>query len=190
VVVLGQSGSGPALIRFDAGGTIDAGFGTVVPPGSTGMLPFGLVEQADGKLVVVAVNYQTCAMLVARYDAGGAPDAGFGDGGVVTRSFAGNDFYGLYAFMGLLELPDGKLLIGLASAVGDGLREQGVLLRLEADGAADESYAPDGVVELAIGSGSTSVNALALDGEGRLVAAGRTWTRSGGSDFMALRFQP
>ncbi len=189
VLVLGQAGNVPALVRFDEAGAVDAGFGTAVPPGSTGMLPMGLAVQPDGKILVVAGSYYSGAMLVARYSATGELDAGFADGGVFTRTFAGNDYYGLYAFMGLVVRDDGGIVIGLAAAAGDALTERGLLLRLDAGGAPDQSYGPDGVVELALGDGSTSIHALAIDGEGRLLAVGRTWTARGGSDFMAVRFE-
>jgi uncharacterized delta-60 repeat protein len=190
VLVFGQSGNGPALIRFDATGAVDAAFGTVVPPTSTGMLPFGMAVQPDGKIVLVMGNFTTGAMQVVRYAASGAIDGDFGVAGVVARTFGGNDYYGLYSFMGLTVLDDGTLVIGLAAATDGGLRQDGLLLRLDSDGAPDEDFGPDGVMELSIGRGSTSVNALGVDAEGRLLAVGRTWTASGGSQFMALRFLP
>lgn len=190
VVVLGQSGNGPALVRFDAAGAYDAAFGAVVPAGATGMLPFGLARQPDGALVVVAGSYLTGDLVIARVTAAGAPDPSFGDGGVVTRTFGGNDYYGLYAFMGVAVLGDGRLVIGLAGARDDGLVEDGLLLRLHADGTADEAHGPDGVATVAIGRGSTSIHALAVDGAGRVLAAGRTWTETGASEMMALRLVP
>jgi uncharacterized delta-60 repeat protein len=154
------------------------------------MLPFAMAVQPDGKIVLVMGNVGTGAMQVVRYAASGAIDEGFGDAGVVARTFGGNDYYGLYSSMGVAILDDGKLVIGLAAATDDGLKQDGLLFRLGADGTPDEDFGPDGVMPLSIGRGSTSINALGVDAEGRLLAVGRNWTRTGGSDFMALRFLP
>ena len=189
-VVLGLATTAPTLVRFTPAGALDPSFGPLALPDSSGMLPFGLVQQDDGALVVVAGNYLDGTMEVVRYSADGVLDDGFGTGGVVSRQFGGNDFYGLYAFMGVAVLPDGHIEIGLAGASDDALTESSVLLRLAADGSADDSAGADGVTTLTTGRGSSSINALAVDADGKLVAVGRTWTETGSSDFMALRFSP
>lgn len=189
LVLLGLAGNAPTLVRFDASGTLDDAFGTVVVSDVPSMLPFGLARQSDGKLVVVA-GTTTGELVIARYGADGAPDPGFGTDGVVTRTFGGNDYYVLYAFTGLTVLPDDRIIVGLAGAADDGLTEAGILLRLDADGRADDTLAPDGVTRLEIGRGSTSIHALTVDASGQLLAAGRTWTETGSSEMMALRFLP
>ena len=188
LIVLGLSGSTPTLVRFDAAGALDAGFGVVAVPEALGMLPFGLALDGDGRILVVAGSYQTGAMQVVRFTGDGALDASFGAAGVAARTFRGNDYYGLYAFMGLVVLDDGRIVVGLAEGSEDGLVEHGLLLRLTPDGAPDESLGPDGLLSVPIGRGSTSIHALGVDAEGRLVAVGRTWVAGGGSDLMALRF--
>lgn len=189
-VILGLANGAPTLVRFTAEGALDASFGPLVVPDSAGMLPFGLTQQADGALIAVAGSYTDGTLEVVRYTAGGALDDSFGDGGVVTRTLGGNDYYGLYSFMGVTVLPDGAIELGLAGASDDALTESGVLLRLAPDGSADESAGTGGVTRLTTGRGSSSINALAVDADGKLVAVGRTWTETGGSDFMALRFNP
>jgi uncharacterized delta-60 repeat protein len=188
VVVLGQS-SAPTLVRFAPDGTLDTTFGTVVLPTGTGsMVPFGLTLQPDQSILVVAGNYQTGDMEVVRYLPTGAIDATFGTNGVAKQTFAPNDYYGLYSFYGLALLPGGKIQVGFALASADGLTESGVMLRLNSDGTPDASYGTAGVTSVAIGRGSTSINAMGVDPDGKLVVVGRTWTETGGSDFMALRF--
>jgi uncharacterized delta-60 repeat protein len=188
VLVLGSSGSALVLVRFTAAGVQDAVFGTkTLPTIPQGQLPFALALQPDGAIVAVGGNFLTGDLRVVRYSASGAPDGSFGSGGVYTRTLRPNDYYGNYSFYGLTVLPDGKLLLGLASASADGLTQTGTLLRLGADGQTDTSYGPDGTAAIAIGRGSTSVNALALDADGKLVVAGRVWTETAGSDYMILR---
>ena len=104
------------------------------------------------------------------------------------QTFAPNDYYGLYSFYGLAVLPDGKIQVGFAQSSTDALTESGVMLRLNSDGTPDASYGTAGVQAVSIGRGSTSINAMAVDPDGKLVVVGRTWTETGASDFMALRF--
>ena len=189
IVVLGLAQNQVALLRFTAAGALDEDFGPQMLPDSAGLLPLGLARQADGALVVVAGDVLG-RLRVARYTAAGEPDASFGEGGAVSEMLGGNDYYGLYAFAGLAILPDGRITVGLASASDDGLVERGMLLRLMPDGTPDEELAPGGQQEIALGRGSTSLHAMALDGSGRLVVVGRSWTEAGGSEFLALRFHP
>ena len=189
VVVLGTNGSQLMLVRFAPDGTLDTGFGTVVlPVGTPGMLPLGLALQPDQSFLVVAGNYLTGAMEVVRYLPTGSVDASFGTNGAAMQTFAPNDYYGLYSFYGLAVLPDGKIQVGFAQSSTDGLTESGVMLRLNSDGTPDASYGTAGVTTVSIGRGSTSINAMAIDPDGKLVVVGRTWTETGASDFMALRF--
>jgi hypothetical protein len=120
----------------------------------------------------------------------GDPDPAFGSGGVVSETFGGNDYYGLYVSVGLALLPDGHIALGLASAREDGLVETGLLLRYLSDGSPDLDFAPEGRQEVAIGAGSTAFHAMTLDGDGRLIVVGRTWTASEGSEFLAMRLNP
>lgn len=180
LVVFGHAANRPTLIRFGADGVLDAGFGPVVVDEATGMLPLGLAVQPDGAILAVAGDTAGAVTLV-RLTASGELDTTFGTGGVVAETFGGNDYYGLYVSMGLAVLPDGRIALGLASADEHGLVETGRLLRYLPDGT------PDDVQEVAIGTGSTAFHAMTLDGDGRLVVAGRTWTASQGSEFLAMR---
>lgn len=186
VVVLGQAMGQVALVRFSANGVLDDGFGTVVVSDATGALPLGLAADADGSIIAVAGD-TAGALTIMRLTPNGQPDSSFGSAGVVTETFGGNDYYGLYVSVGLAVLPDGGIAVGLASARDDGLVETGILLRYLSDGSPDLDFAPDGREEVALGGGSTAFHAMALDGDGRLVVVGRTWTESEGSEFLAMR---
>src|SRR5439155_25475025 len=140
------------------------------------MLPFGVAIASNGSILAVDGNYLTGALNITRYTSTGVLDATFGTGGQVAKMLGGNDYYGLYSFMGIVVLPSGKIEVGLAATTTGGLTENGVLLRLDSDGTTDDMQT------LAIGHGSTSINALALDADGKLVAVGRTWTQTGSSD--------
>jgi uncharacterized delta-60 repeat protein len=189
VIVLGLAGTGPKLVRFTAAGVLDSTFGTVTLPGPMlGSSPMGLALQPDGKFIAIGAAYLTGETDIVRYTAAGALDTSFATAGVLHAQLAPNDYYGMYSFYGITVLPSGQLMIGFAGSSADGLTEHGVLMRLNADGTADASYGPGGMATLQIGRGSTSVNAMTLDADGKLLIVGRTWTETGSSDFMAMRF--
>jgi uncharacterized delta-60 repeat protein len=191
VVVLGMVGTTPTLVRYAPNGTQDSAFGTVaMPTMAAGLDPAGLALEPDGSILAVAGNYFTGDLEIARYTAAGVLDPSFGTAGVFATKYSPNDYYGLYSFYGVTVLPSGEIQIGFAQSTADTLNENGTLLRLHQDGTTDESYGPGGLMPIAIGRGSTSINALAVDADGKLLVVGRTWTESGGSDYMAMRFVP
>ncbi len=83
--------------------------------------------------------------------------------------------------------PDGKILLGGASANGTNLDM--ALVRLQPDGSRDESFNLDGSVITPVGPGDDAILALGLLADGRIVAAG--YTDSGTDhDFVVARYLP
>jgi uncharacterized delta-60 repeat protein len=120
IVVAGRSGSLGAnanfgVARYDTFGVIDAAFGI----GGTRLIDFygddeavsSVVLQPDGKLIVGGTIKNASATLdfgLARLDADGNLDAGFGTGGKVST-----DFFGFDDGAGSLFVQtDGKILLG------------------------------------------------------------------------------
>lgn len=84
-----------ALARLNSDGTPDGTFGiggrTAVQLTGSDRI-HGVAIQADGKIVVAGSGNDDKALLVARFNANGTPDAGFGSGGkVVIDPTANND---------------------------------------------------------------------------------------------------
>ena len=193
-VTLGLT-TGITLVRFDGGGAIDSTFGTAgratLPLSLEARDPFNLLQQPDGKLVAIAGNFLTGALVVARFGADGQKDTGFGVDGVATFQLAGGtDYYYLQAPMGAAVLPDGKIVVGLAESDGDHLVQSAVLVRTLPDGTPDESFGVGGIRTLALGRGSSALHAITLQPDGKLLLGGRVWTETGGSDFSVLRLIP
>src|SRR5262249_1596967 len=84
-----------SLARSDTGGGLDPTFGTggTVSSGSVGLAGVASVlVQGDGKIVLVGSSYQPTVfqgIVIARYDANGALDPTFGNGGIVKTTFGG-----------------------------------------------------------------------------------------------------
>ena len=115
--------------------------------------------------------------LLARLNADGSPDAGFGvDAGnpgvvVFDAFFAGRQEQEIES---VINLADGSVIaVGTATAFGPTV---GFVIKVDAAGELDGGFGNRGVVELP----NTYLHAAALDGSGRLVAVGE---RVGGEPF-------
>jgi len=146
------------VLRLNADGTLDNTFN---PGGSGGNgLVTTLVVQPDGKILVAGsvttYNGSDAPDRVLRLNANGSLDTSFNSGRI-----------GIDARVSALALQaDGKILVGGTftsynglTAVSDGL------LRLHADGSLDASFNPGG-------TGTSSVYALALQADGKILVGG------------------
>ncbi len=171
-LVAAGSGNGDfALARYNADGSLDTSFGTsgkvTTDFGTTTDSAFALVLQPDGKIVAAGGTF------MARYNADGSLDAGFGTGGKVTTAGFGA--------VALILQADGKLVAAgdlFAPATNDNFG----LARYNPDGSLDTSFGTGGEVLTDFG-GEEFANALVLQPDGKLVAAGTT-----GSDFALARY--
>ncbi len=164
----------------NGGGTLDAGFGT----GGITTMPNGVPEsvavQPDGKIVVVGHDPYVAAFLVARYNANGTPDAGFGNGGIVQTPIGSAGLVESYA---LALQPDGKILAG-------GRAYSNVyymtIARYAPDGSLDPTFGNGGVAMLNLGDVGAWLSCLAVQTDGKIVAIGATG--SGAYRFAVARF--
>jgi uncharacterized delta-60 repeat protein len=147
-------------------GQLDPSFGSqgVVsyPPGYAS----SLVIQPDGKLV--AAGSGPTGGIAVRYASNGALDESFGSGGTATTD-------PLEYPTALLLQPDGKVVI----AGGSDTRTEFELMRLDGAGAVDGAFGSAGVVRTPIGSGNAAVYAIALQPDGKIVAAGSVTSATG-----------
>jgi len=141
-----------------------------------------LVLRPDGKLVVAGCRCPPPgenlddSLVLARYDAKGHLDDGFGSSGTVTTAL-GNGA-GTWA---LVRQRDGKLVA--AASTGKGANSRFALARYGPDGRLDRSFGKGGVVTTAIGR-SAAAEELLLQPDGKLVAAG--YSGLGASSRFAL----
>ena len=160
-----SSDSDFALVRYNADGSLDAGFGTggrvTTGFGTSQDVAEAVAVQRDGRIVVAGYSYGHIA--VARYTRAGALDASFGDGGKVTTSFFSGSTHQAYA---VALQPDGKIVVA-GNVGGDGL-----VVRYTRSGTLDASFGDGGRVVTDLGSDFDSFNAVALRRDGRIVAAG------------------
>jgi uncharacterized delta-60 repeat protein len=184
IVVTGQGNSSQDFVtkRLNPNGSLDSSFGS----SGTSVLDFGghdqpnaMVRQTDGKVVLVGSTDAggTSHFAVARLNANGAPDTGFGTGGKQTIDFGGTD-----AAYGVAVQADGKIVV---AGQGDPDNEM-VIGRLNPNGSIDNSFGTDGEVAIDFGAASAA-NAVAIQGDGKIVLVGST--NANGGDFAVARLQ-
>jgi uncharacterized delta-60 repeat protein len=177
-----------ALARYNVNGSLDFTFdgdGKVTTDFfSTRNQANAMSIQADGK--IVAAGCVDCAGTVsdyalARYNTDGSLDTTFdGDGKVTTGFVGGYD----EAFSTGIQA-DGKILAaGYASVSG---QDDFALARYNADGSLDSGFDGDGKVTTDFAGNTDRSLAMAIQADGRIVAAGRS-TFSGNIDFALARY--
>lgn len=182
-----------ALARFTADGKLDKSFA-----GGTITLDFGVDSfdaaaavaiQKDGKIVVAgfsAANNLDGDFALARYDTNGTLDRSFSADGKVTTDLGAND-----RATALLIQPDGKILVaGGVDTIFDNFPEMFALARYNADGTLDKTFSGDGKLVTDLGNGIDGASALALQADGKIVAAGSSAANVTSIDFAVARFLP
>ena len=193
IVVAGQSRIGAtddlALVRYNANGSLDASFGTAgkvtTAVGAGNEHGSAVALQSDGKIVLAgwSSNGANDDFAVVRYNAGGSLDAGFGSGGKVSTAVgAGADDAYAVAIQA-----DGKIV--LAGVSNNGSNDDFAVVRYSAAGALDTSFDGDGKLTTAVVAAGDGAYALAVQGDGRLLAAG--WSHNGANfDYSLVRYAP
>ncbi|MFI5123522.1 MAG: hypothetical protein ACHQJ5_11560, partial [Vicinamibacteria bacterium] len=142
--------SGDGIARADAGGD-EGGGDMVLGPSSTATL--GGSSCAAGK----------CRFVLARFDAAGAPDPGFGTGGIVLTSFPG----------------DWAVINDLAATAGGGVRAAGdtrtqyhelAIAQYTASGTLDPSFNGGGLA--VISENTQGALSIVVDSAGRMLGLG------------------
>jgi uncharacterized delta-60 repeat protein len=153
----------PNIVRLNTNGSHDKSFQAVIP--TLNGIAFSLAIQPNGK-VLVGGRFTTLNTsshpYIGRLNADGSLDATFAPP-------SGNT--GLNeAVISMAIQPDGKVLVG-GYFTKYGATDCHYIARLEADGTLDTSFAPSGI-GLTSSSSSATVNSLALQADGRVLAGG------------------
>jgi len=175
-----SGGSAFALARYRSNGSLDISFGDggLVTTGFTWGEAHGVVIQPDGKIVVAGRTLGKFAL--ARYRPDGSLDASFGSGGRVVS------IEGQMGATSLVRQPDGKLIA--AGGLYFDSRWQFGLVRFNTDGSLDGTFGSDGIASAAVGDVWAQPNAMALQSDGKIVAAGVGEDTNGNLEWGAARW--
>ena len=203
VVSGGFSTNKPQLIRYMPDGSIDRSFGsngiTTINAftetfndhysfltGSTDGTIKAIAIQPDGRIVVAGTKDIT-GVFAARFMPNGTLDATFGNNGVTVIG-VNLHYYGVSA---MTLQPDGKLLIagGKSCDIDYTPFDCGIIIRFNADGSIDKSFAKDGIVVnenswMPDYVGAYNYNAIAVQPDGKIVATGYQY----GGGFTTINF--
>ncbi|HJQ23062.1 MAG TPA: delta-60 repeat domain-containing protein [Blastocatellia bacterium] len=180
-----------ALARYLPNGNLDASFGAggkVYTPQINGTIS-RVVLQPDGKIVaagaVVKPDPNIADFALARYLPDGSLDASFGTGGKVTT-----DFFGFFDNVsGLALLKDGRILAaGIVQHDANNASSDFGMVRYTADGSLDTSFGTDGKVTTDFFGKADTVEGIAIQSDGRVVAAGASTNAQGQSLISLARY--
>jgi|GEM_PF-6022038 len=127
-----------------------------------------IAVQPDGKIVAIGDTHPSHRGALARYNPDGTLDATFGDGGKVITVASVRE-----SASGLLLLPDGKIMISGSIGVPTDFDTSFALLRFNSDGSVDSTFGNNGIVMTNINNDYDAAYALALQSDGKVVAAGK-----------------
>ncbi len=180
-------------VRYNADGTLDAGFGTgglaVIGLANHAINGYAAVLQSDGAIVIAGQarpntgSYQDTA--IARLLPNGAVDTAYGMSGIRRVNLSsGNDDYATDAVL----MPDGKVVLSLFHGP-NGTRDF-TLARFTSTGELDASFNGTGLRSSSLGAANDVARHLALDASGKIIAAGDSADTiyQNGGDFAIARF--
>jgi uncharacterized delta-60 repeat protein len=198
IIAAGQAGLRPqgysfALVRYNRDGSLDTDFGiggkviTDLFGPAEGAL--ALAIQADGRIIAAGVAYAGAPstsgdFALVRYQPDGSLDRTFGIDGKVITDWSGV----LDLARALVILSDGRIVAAGTAFVGDSRRPPwyGVLARYNKDGSPDTTFGVRG--KMMTEALDSSISALAIQSDGKLIAAGGSHSTGSSVDFGLLRY--
>jgi uncharacterized delta-60 repeat protein len=171
-----------AVARYNSNGSLDASFGTggkvITDIEGVSAQAYSVAVQQDGKIVVAGAanldggyNFE-----LVRYSSNGILDASFGTGGKVTTDFGLLDQGFSYAQGYSLALQqDGKILLAGQAYIGAG--NDFALARYNSNGTLDIGFGTGGKVITDFGTNNDGASSMALQPDGKIVAAGLARSR-------------
>ena len=192
--IVASGGSPFALARYEPTGNLDLGFGVggrVTTDFSDFFEGRAMALQLDGKIVVAGGARNPFSsgqdnFALARYNSNGSPDLTFRGEGKVTTDFGAASA----SASAVAVQPDGKIVVaGERSSVFGVQTTAFALARYHPDGRLDLGFGTGGKVTTSFGDDAFAFPlALALQGDGKFVAAGGVSAATGLRGFALARY--
>ncbi|WP_020469749.1 tandem-95 repeat protein [Zavarzinella formosa] len=200
-IVVGGDGGAPApgqpnrmlAVRFNTDGSLDNTFGTAgfvkIPFGPADPAADSVVIQPDGNIILAGHTSSSggnFGFALARLKPDGSLDTTFGTGGLVQTAPNGMQFEGIRE---AVLLANGKILAAGGAYIGTGEKPELALLRYNANGSLDTTFAGGGVVTVNMPENGGIAGGIAVQPNGRILVAGADGI-PGGSKSILARFTP
>jgi uncharacterized delta-60 repeat protein len=180
-----------ALARYTSNGSLDSTFGVGgrVTTDFFGDLDMAraVAVQPDGRVVAAGQGSLKgfANFGLARYNSDGSLDTSFGNGGTVTSDFVGSqDIATSVVIRG-----NGNILAGGEKQDIRSIVSTFALASFNSDGSLDSTFGIGGKVTTSIGSSSASIASLAIQSDGKIVAAGTALNSPAEGSFALARYQ-
>lgn len=189
----GSATTGIVVERFNTNGSLDTTFGSggvVTALGAQLATGQGVAIQANGQILATGSANASGSdgvsprLAVIRLNTNGALDPGFGSGGVDVLDL------GAYSVANAAAVQSNGSIV-IVGSQSPGLQVQNALIaRLTPTGALDPSFASGGAAatQYAIGAASSGFNAVAIQPNGSIVAAGAATNGNTGAQAIVARF--
>ncbi len=188
IVVAGYGGANVGITRYNSDGTLDTTFGTagfIIASFSTSFYNTATAVgiQSDGKIVVAGRgdNGADYDFGIMRFDSLGVLDSTFGTFGKTLTNFGFQYYDKAYA---IAIQNNGKIILGGES--NNGIDTSFALARY-INGNLDPSFGVNGLVTTDFNGHSDYVNSIAIQSDGKIIAAGVSLNGANG-DFALARY--
>jgi uncharacterized delta-60 repeat protein len=190
------AGDGFVLVRYNADGTVDSGFGTggkvfassFMTNGSVGVAE-GVTLQPDGRIVAAGQSSHGGSdtfCTIVRLNTDGSPDLTFGTGGVVMLRVTSLTF-GHAVCSAPTVLASGQILAAVGvqahAAIGEDSETYIGVMRFDPGGARDDLFGVGGVANVRTNNPTVWASSLVVQRDGSIVVGG-------GSIFLGIMFPP
>jgi uncharacterized delta-60 repeat protein len=191
IVVSGGSTNGGvssfAVARFNEDGALDNSFGedengkVQTDFEVNGAIAYASDLQSNGKIVVVGVtsNSYNGDVVVVRYNSDGSLDLTFNSTGYVRFDSEGSEIG-----LDIALQNDGKIII--TGAIALGVPANFLLIRLNSNGSFDTSFGTSGVKVTSIESDEDVALAVAVQNDGKIIAAGYSVSETPDVDDLVI----
>ena len=163
-----------AIARYNTNGSLDNSFGAgglaLFDAGTDSDAAWTIALQDDGKILLGGSVYNQLTTVddyaLVRLNSDGTPDNTFGTGGLVMTDIDGN-WDNAYD---MVLQTDGKILLAGEGYINSNRKV--CVVRYNTDGTLDASFGAGGIAINVIGCGEERTRAIALQADGRIIAAG------------------
>ena len=183
--VLGEFTYDFALTRHNPNGTLDTAFGNdgkvVTDFGASDDIASAVAIQSDGKILVAGYTFDGFDLnfALARYNPDGNLDPTFDSDGLVSTIGLSED-----KATSIVIQADGKIVLAGYSKVG--AYNDFTIVRYNENGSLDPTFDGDGKTTTAVGSFDDIVNSVAVQPDGKIVAAG--YSDGSANTFTVVRY--